>query len=78
MRTTFEDDGSEFDPLAGKRLVITEPLALCEGDWVEARGSSIESMMLSSRADESEIRLVDGQSFTFYADEKLIVYRRQP
>jgi hypothetical protein len=76
MRTAIDDDGSEFDPLAGKRLDIKEPFGLLEGDWVEARGSSIQAVVLSTRADEAEVHLVDGQAFTFYDDEHLVVYRR--
>ena len=76
MRTAVGDDGSEFDPLAGRRLDIKEPFGLLEGDWVEARGSFIQTVVLSARADEAEVHLVDGQSFTFYDDEHLVVYRR--
>jgi hypothetical protein len=78
MRTAVGDDGSESDPLAGRRLVIQEPFGLLEGDWVEARGSSVQSVALSARADEAEVLLADGQSFTFYDDDHLVVYRRSP
>lgn len=76
MRTAVGDDGSEFDPLAGRRLDIKEPFGLLERDWVEARGSSIRSVILSARADEAQVHLVDGQIFTFYDDEHLVVFRR--
>ncbi|MEO7121758.1 MAG: hypothetical protein ABI400_01310 [Lacisediminihabitans sp.] len=76
MRTATEDAGSEFGPLAGRRLEIKEPFGLFEGDWVEARGSFIRSVVLSARADEAQVYLVDGQIFTFYEDEQLVVYRR--
>lgn len=76
MRTAVDDDGSEFDPLAGRRLDIQEPFGLLEGDWVEARGSSIRSVVLNARADEAQVLLVDGQMFTFYDDEHLVVYRQ--
>lgn len=76
MRTAVDDDGSEFDPLAGRRLDIKETFGLLEGDWVEARESFIQTVVLNARADEAEVHLVDGQSFTFYDDEHLVVYRR--
>ena len=78
MSTAVDDDRSEFDPLAGRRLDIKQPSGLFEGDWVEARGSSVQSVVLSVRADEAEVLLVDGQSFTFYDDDHLVVYRRSP
>ena len=77
-RTVVGDDGSEFDPLAGKRLDIKEPCELLEGDWVESRESSVQRVNLSARANEAEVHLVDGQSFTFYDDKHIVVYRRSP
>lgn len=75
MWTAVADDSSECDPPAGRRLEIEEPFGLIEGDWVEARGSFIQSVVLIARADEAQVFLVDGQIFTFSVDQQLVVYR---
>jgi hypothetical protein len=71
------DDDSNFDPLAGNRIIITEAFDLLDGDWIEGLDSSVESVTLSTRADESKVLLADGQAFTFFDDEQLVVYRRE-
>lgn len=76
MTTALDDEDSEFHPLAGIRLVVTEPIQLLEGDWIEGRNSSIESISLSFAPDSSVVRLHDGQVFAFYNADRLVVYRR--
>ncbi len=66
--------GPDDNQSIGRRIVVTRPYELEEGDWSEQFDSTIVDLSLTG-SDSVDITFFDGQRVTMYEGDEFVVFR---